>query len=299
MSVGGIGGFSAASMASRLLGKADKDGSGGLSLDEFAATASSKGGNSVQSSEKASAIFSALDSDADGAISEGELASGIEAFASETATALLGVQERGAGGPPPGGPPPGGPPPGGPPPGGARGGMFEETDEDESGTLSLDEFTATLSELGASEDEISELFATIDEDGDGEISEAENAAFEEEMQANRPPPPGGPGGPPPSGALGGSDAAQQIADLLAASDADSSGTVSLEELAATGEELGLSSDDVESLFSALDSDADGAVDEDETAAFGEAVSAAMSAIAANAYASRSSVDLVALFDAAA
>ncbi|ODN71329.1 EF hand [Methylobrevis pamukkalensis] len=238
MNIGGTGGYSpAAGLASRILSQADTDVDGALSLEEFAAT-----GDSEASDEDVSDIFSALDADSDGAITGSELASGIEQFSSEAASTLLSLQEFGAGGPPQGGPPPGGPPPGG---GGAD--LFAETDEDESGTLSLEEFSATGEDFGLDADKAEELFNLIDADSDGEITEDENAAFEETkaQSAAGGPPQGGPppGGPPPGGppsgstasstasSTGGSGGLPDLASLLAGNSAyGSSQTIDLTKL---------------------------------------------------------------------
>lgn len=101
----------------------DTDKSGGLSLDEFqAASAKGPGGaKAPPGAPDAATLFSNLDSDSDGNLTQGELESPFQRLGNETRSSLLSAQEGGPGGPPPGGPPPGGPPPGGPPPGGGQG----------------------------------------------------------------------------------------------------------------------------------------------------------------------------------
>ncbi len=218
MNIGGLGGYSPASgLASRILGQADADVDGALSLEEFAATGET-------SEDEVSDIFSTLDSDGDGLVGGDELATGIQTFASEAAGALLGFQEFGAGGPPP--------PPGGGPGGGS---FFSDTDADASGTLSLDEFSAKGEEIGMASEDAAALFEAIDADGDGEIDEDENAAFEQTMSERGAggPPRGGPppGGPPPGGAGGGSGSGVDLASLLAGNSAyGSSSTIDLTQL---------------------------------------------------------------------
>lgn len=88
----------------------DTDKSGGLSLDEFqAASAKGPGGaNRPPSAPDAATLFSNLDSDSDGNLTQGELESPFQRLGNETRSSLLSAQEGGPGGPPPGGPPPGG-----------------------------------------------------------------------------------------------------------------------------------------------------------------------------------------------
>ena len=132
----------------------DTDDDGKLSLGEFEAGSPSE---TSGSSSKASEVFSEIDTDSDGYLTEDEMASA---------------------GPPPGGPPPGGPPPGGPPGGGGMTSdtmlslfesVSEDTDETEDTSVtslfSVDETEEEddlLSLLSASETESSS--DTEDED---------------------------------------------------------------------------------------------------------------------------------------
>ena len=190
MSISGVS--SGNSMISSLLMKAlDQDKSGTASLEEFTSVGKSLGADSSDQSEDALAkAFSSLDADQDGSLTESEISQGLSNFSQESAGALLGAQE--AGGPPP-------PPPGGP--GGAGGGFFAEADSDDSGSVSLEEFTAAGPQ-SVSSDEVENLFSQIDADGDGEISSTEDEAF---RQSQGPAGPGGAGGPPPGGASSSSD----------------------------------------------------------------------------------------------
>ena len=105
----------------------DTDGSGGVSLDEFS---TGDTGQSL-STDQLSELFSTIDSDSDGSISETESSDFLDTLKS----AMGGP--GGAGGPPPGGPPPGGPPPGGPPPGGSASSSSSEGDDEDPAAINL------------------------------------------------------------------------------------------------------------------------------------------------------------------
>ncbi|MDK9719845.1 MAG: EF-hand domain-containing protein [Rhodospirillales bacterium] len=132
-----------------LFSTADADASGGLSVDEFTELGSLTG-NSSASSDQVSQMFSQLDTDGDGEVTQEEMM---------------------AGAPPP------------PPMGGMNGSNpFDEADADASGDLSLEEFTQ-LGELSGhgeeSEEQTSALFNSLDTDGNGVITQAE-------LEAGRP-----------------------------------------------------------------------------------------------------------------
>lgn len=87
----------------------DTDKSGALSLDEFKAGApkgQGSGGNNVDQAE----LFTSMDADSNGELTQAEMESAFQRMGNGTRGALINAQ-AGAGGPPPGGPPPGGPPP--------------------------------------------------------------------------------------------------------------------------------------------------------------------------------------------
>ncbi len=111
---------------------------------------------------------------------------------------------------------------------------FQKADTDSSGTINRAELTEAISNApkppGAPEIDTDKLFQQLDEDGDGELTEAE---MEEGMEAlkpsgaegNRPPPPAG---PPPgdSGSVSAEDDANTVYDKR---DTNEDGTVSFEE----------------------------------------------------------------------
>ena len=192
----------------------DGDSSGGISLDELKASGPG-GSQNAKDAARAEELFSKMDSDGDGSISE-----------SEKETFDKGVQDRmnamqvmaqlagGAGGA------------GGPP---SASDMLENADTNEDGGISLDELKASTSEATSVDTEtLEDLFASIDEDSDGSISEEELSSFLDSLEEEGGP--GGPGGehagpppgpPPGGGEMGGgmggtsnSDASSLAASLL-------------------------------------------------------------------------------------
>lgn len=126
----------------------DKDSSGDISLEEF----SSSDAAEDMSTEDLQKLFSAIDGNGNGSISE-----------DESSAFLDGLKEV-AGGPPPmdgsGGPK--GPPPGGPPPGGSS----EDEDEESASGIALDLLSAATqaySSTSRSNDVLSVLSRILDE----------------------------------------------------------------------------------------------------------------------------------------
>ncbi|ESQ79610.1 EF-hand domain-containing protein [Asticcacaulis sp. YBE204] len=168
--MGGTGGAKGGS-APQSFDELDTNEDGTVSLDEMMAAS---GTDESEDTSKVEELFSAMDSDGDGSVTESEKSSFDE-------------QMR-ANGPPPGGP--GGPQGMGGMGGGAQ--SFDALDTNQDGTVSLDEMTAAS---GADESgdtsKIEELFTAMDSDGDGSVTESEKSSFDEQMRANGPPPPGG------------------------------------------------------------------------------------------------------------
>lgn len=144
--------------------KIDTDGSGGLDKSELQAMlnqrASDTGSTEAIDSDE---LFSRLDADADGSITEQELKDGMKPPsrpAGEQGWGAMGMSTSdfagmaGPGGMPP--PPPGGA--GGPPP-------LSSLDSDDDGSITQEEF------------------GSIDSDGDNSISQAEASSFDQQMQA--------------------------------------------------------------------------------------------------------------------
>ena len=150
--------------------------------------------------------------------------------------------------------------------------IIDAADTNGDGTVSLEELAASLSTDSSS---LTDAFAEVDSDGDGQITSTELDAGLKAMG----PPRGGPPPPPPSGIA---SAADMASDMLASSDTDETGSLSLSEVASA---LGKDSDDtgLASAFSALDANGDGALASDElTSGIQTMIQKQMSAYAANA-----------------
>ncbi|UYN99482.1 MAG: EF-hand domain-containing protein [Devosia sp.] len=187
--IGGVGGYSATqytrpNFQPPTLDSLDSDKNGALSLDELKAGAP-KGTSDSQAQKRAEALFSAMDSDADGSVSSAEKDAFDSQMAERVGSMAFMAQQMQA-------------------PSAAD--IFAQTDADQDGSVSLEEFGAEATEQ--SSETLQKLFDLIDGDGDGTISEAEGVSFLEtlkgEMDSARGaggPPPGGPppGGPPPGG----------------------------------------------------------------------------------------------------
>lgn len=175
-------------MRQNMFGKADTDGDGGLSIDEFSAAGKNKSSGSANSADQARTekMFAVADSDSDGKLTENELDSFFTKLDSRTQSQLLQFQQGAAD---------------------HAANFLGKADADSDGSLSLDEFAAARAK---------ELFARIDGDGDGKLTESELGAFEESRGpggADDMPPP-----PPPSGmqaSASGEESGTTLADILA------------------------------------------------------------------------------------
>lgn len=208
MSLSGIGGSAAAlrSFQPPSFTTLDSDSSGGITLEELTSGAP-KGASDNKSAERAAKLFSAMDSDADGSVTSTEK-DAFDARMAESVQAMQFAVQQLAGGAPP------------PPRSNEQG--FAATDADASGAVSLEEFSDSAAAEELSSDQLSELFALIDSDGSGEISETESSSFLDALQAaaggmGGPRGAGGPPpGPPPSSSGGDEDDEDDTAlDLLA------------------------------------------------------------------------------------
>lgn len=201
----------------------DTDSSGGISTTEFqsfldsmptdtrsALLAAQENSSSSSSSSTTSSLFSSIDSDGDGSVTQTEL----DGFMKSNAP---------AGGPPP------------PPPpdeasenseGDPNSDLFAALDADQSGGVSESELSDFLSKASSSSStDSSSLFGSIDSDSDGSITEAELQAY---MQSQRPE---GPPPPPPSDVTN-SDPTTETSVSAIGSDSSSSSTSNLSNLLA-------------------------------------------------------------------
>lgn len=244
---------------------ADKSSISAFTADVSATTSTKK----ADSDSAIKSLFTTLDLDADGSVSESELGALLNRFTPQTASAVLGEQEAGssdstktASKEPPSleelfakidsdddgllsldelksgmaamAPPP---PPPAPP---SADDLLTALDADADGSISIDELKTALGDDPDADTKVADTFSQIDADGDGKISLEELKANKPTENAKAPPP------PPPS-----------ADDLLTALDADADGALSLEELqAALGED---EESDTSTVFSQLDTDKDGKI----------------------------------------
>jgi Ca2+-binding EF-hand superfamily protein len=150
---------------------------------------------------------------------------------------------------------------------------FTTLDSDSSGGITLDELKSGAPK-GASDSKSAEraekLFTAMDTDADGSVTSTEKDAFDARMAENFQAMQfavqlmaGGAPPPPPSNE-----------EVFAATDADGSGAVSLEEFSDSDAVDDLSSDQLEQLFSLIDSDGSGEISETESSTFLDALRSA-------------------------
>lgn len=168
----------------------DSNSSGDITLDELKSGAPG-GASDSKSAARAEKLFNAMDADGSGSISSDEKdAFDTKVQERQQAISFMAQQMSGGMRPP------------------SNDDIFAATDTDSSGSVSLEEFSSSDSADKLSSKQLSDLFSTIDGDGDGTISESESSAFLESLKeatggpSEGGPPPGGPrgaGGPPPGG----------------------------------------------------------------------------------------------------
>ncbi len=138
---------------------------------------------------------------------------------------------------------------------------FSSLDGNGNGGISLEELkSAGPGKAGnaKSDERVQKLFEAMDADGSGEVSSAEKDAFDSKMADQR---------------QAMQFMVQQMAsmpsndDIFAATDKDSSGSVSFEEFSSSDAAEGMSTQDLQKLFSAIDGDGSGSISQDESSAF--------------------------------
>ncbi len=154
-----------------------------------------QGGSSTQDSEDIASLLSSLDTDGDGSIGQSEFTTAMESVLGQLQA------QAGMGGMRP-------PPP--PPPDASD--MFSSIDADSSGSLTSAElssaFAARTEATGRSGPSADDFLARFDSDGDGSLTEAELTAG---LEAGRP---GHDGPPPGGGADEATNSSQFIANVL-------------------------------------------------------------------------------------
>ena len=214
----------------------------------------------AQRSQMQAKMFTKVDTDRSGGIDKTELQSLIDDVAKKTGVANSSSSDE----------------------------LFSKIDANSDGSLSQDELGKGMKEIlpppstmdfaqsrsnnsTSSSDTTanSDLFAKLDADGDGSLSETEFDAGRPQndatTQASHPtqgaggPPP--PAGPPPAGGTGGSSNASTTYDPL---DTNQDGTVSLQERMAASS---TSTDPLQALFKAIDTDGDSKISSSESESF--------------------------------
>lgn len=137
---------------------------------------------------------------------------------------------------------------------------FKSIDSDSSGGLSLEELKSGAPG-GASDtksaERIEQLFKSMDGDSDGSVSSTEKDAFDTKMQEQR----------QSMQFMTQIMAGPSNQDIFAATDADSDGSITLDEFSDSEASETMSSDDVKQLFTSLDADGNGSVSETESSDF--------------------------------
>lgn len=217
-----------AAMKKELFGKADADGSGGLSKTELSDLLS-KGpnGDSIDTEQ----AFASFDADGDGNVTEDEMDAGMKSLHSQMESNMNKIrfgsdsESKGHGmGKPP-----------------SIEEMFSKADSSGDSAISQTEFADFLSK-GPQADSVDaeKAFAEYDTDGDGSLSSDEFKSGMKDLMASMPPPP-----PPPSGGSNSESSSSDSKNIMSSLDADGDGTIDEEELTS-----GLSSTKIQQMISA-------------------------------------------------
>lgn len=175
-------------MQQALFNKADGNGGGSLSIDQFEAAGQGNSAGSANSADpsRAAALFKTIDSNGDGQVSQDELNSYATRLSSDNQAQMLQFQQQ----------------------------LFNKADTNGDGSLSLVEFEsppAGGSAQSASDSKAADLFKKIDTNGDGKVSQDELTSF---MSANKPQGAGGAHGHHHHAHGAGGGDAKSLADLL-------------------------------------------------------------------------------------
>lgn len=244
----------------KMFAKVDADGSGSVDKSELQSLlddVTQKTG--VSNSTSTDELFSQIDSNSDGNLSQDELGEGMKSIMPPPPSTMDFAQSRS----------------------GSGDDLFGKLDTDGSGAVSQEELQALLDKVAsdhgtdsASASSGSDMFAKLDTDGNGSLSQAE-------FKAGRPQDGQGPQGaggmppPPPGGAMGSKDTGSTSYDPL---DTNEDGVVSAEErMAAT-----TSNDSLQALFKAIDTDGDSTISSTESETFIQELTAQYNAASTSA-----------------
>jgi len=178
--ISGIG-LSSAHLASQIFSRLDTRQQGYIEKADLATAFSQIGdsGSSGSSSFGIDEVFTALDGDSDGKVTENELSSALGKLKEELDSQFSQMRMQGMPGQGPQGMGGGMPPP---PPSGSR------EEESDSG-FSVDELSSQLEEIGSSDSQRSSLIASIvdnfdaaDSDGDGKVNRSEAMSYGESLR---------------------------------------------------------------------------------------------------------------------
>jgi Ca2+-binding EF-hand superfamily protein len=181
--VSSISGYSSASamamtrpdpsqMASKLFSRLDSKGQGFIEQSDLQSAFSQVFGNasSSEANDASSQLFSALDGDSNGKVTESEFSNGMQKLAEALDSQAFSSRMGGAGGMPPP-----------PPPGGGQ---------DDAG-FTKDELQSQLEEIGSTDSKRSSLISSVvenfdkaDANGDGKVSATEAMAYEQSTQSS-------------------------------------------------------------------------------------------------------------------
>lgn len=178
--ISGIG-QSSAHLASQIFSRLDTRQQGYIEKADLATAFSQIGdsGSSGSSSSGIDEVFTALDGDSDGKVTENELSSALGKLKEELDSQFSQMRMQGMPGQGPQGMGGGMPPP---PPSGSR------EEESDSG-FTVDELSSQLEEIGSSDSQRSSLIASIvdnfdaaDSDGDGKVNRSEAMSYGESLR---------------------------------------------------------------------------------------------------------------------
>ncbi len=159
-------------MASKLFSRLDSKGQGFIEQSDLQSAFSQVFGNasSSQANDASSQLFSALDGDSNGKVTESEFSTGMQKLAEALDSQAFSSRMGGAGGMPPP-----------PPPGGGQ---------DDAG-FTKDELQSQLDEIGSTDSKRSSLISSVvenfdkaDTNGDGKVSATEAMAYEQSTQSS-------------------------------------------------------------------------------------------------------------------